>query len=76
MALLNLYTTFYHWGCIIVPPGYTDATVFESGGNPYGVSATAGEPGQAIDETTLKAAQYLGKRVVMVAKWIKAGKGE
>lgn len=44
-TLLGLYTTFFHWGAILVPPGYTDPGIYASGGNPYGASATAkGEP--------------------------------
>lgn len=73
-TLLTMYTSFYHWGSIIVPPGYTDPLIFEAGGNPYGVSATAGESGQEISPATLKAARYLGKRVATVAKWLKQGR--
>lgn len=44
-TLLGLYTTFMHWGAVLVPPGYTDPAIYASGGNPYGASATAkGEP--------------------------------
>ena len=42
-TLLSLYTTFMHWGAVLVPPGYTDESVFASGGNPYGASVTAGK---------------------------------
>lgn len=42
-TLLTLYTTFMHWGTILVPPGYTDPVVYGSGGNPYGTSVTAKE---------------------------------
>ncbi len=42
-TLLTLYPTFMHWGAILVVPGYTDPVIFESGGNPYGYSAKAGE---------------------------------
>lgn len=42
-TLQTLYYTFMHWGSIIVTPGYTDETVFASGGNPYGTSVTAGQ---------------------------------
>jgi NAD(P)H dehydrogenase (quinone) len=42
-TLLTLYTTFMHWGAIIVTPGYTDQSVFDAGGNPYGTSVTAGK---------------------------------
>jgi len=41
-TLLGLYTTFMHWGAVIVAPGYTDPVVFETGGNPYGFSHDAG----------------------------------
>lgn len=43
-TLLGLYTTFMHWGAILVPPGYTDAVLFKVGGNPYGYSHTQGQP--------------------------------
>lgn len=43
-TLLGLYTTMMHWGAIIVAPGYTDKSVYGAGGNPYGVSVTAGQP--------------------------------
>lgn len=41
-----------HWDVIIVPSGYSDPVQFSSGGNPYGVSATATEEGivQDIEE--------------------------
>ena len=39
-TLLSLYTTFMHWGAVIVTPGYTDASIFAAGGNPYGYSHT------------------------------------
>ena len=73
-TLINLYTTFYHWGCLIVPPGYTDATVFAAGGNPYGVSVTAAEPNETLSDSALAAARYLGRRVATVATWIEAGR--
>ncbi len=39
---LGLYTTFMHWGCIIVAPGFTDESVAKAGGNPYGYAHTQG----------------------------------
>jgi len=42
-TLLSLYTTFMHWGAVIVAPGYTDQSIFAAGGNPYGYSQSAGE---------------------------------
>lgn len=42
-TLQTLYYTFMHWGCILVPPGYTDESIAKAGGNPYGTSITAGD---------------------------------
>jgi NAD(P)H dehydrogenase (quinone) len=67
-TLLALYTTIYHFGGYIVTPGYTDQSVFASGGNPYGVSVTTGQAGNGPTEADLAHAQYLGKRVTEVAK--------
>lgn len=45
-TLLSLYTTFMHWGAVIVAPGYTDQSIFAAGGNPYGYTQSAGEVGE------------------------------
>lgn len=63
-TLLALYNTFYHWGSVIVPPGYTDAAVYAAGGNPYGISH-AGSSGAPSDET-LEAARYQGARLARI----------
>lgn len=65
-TLLSLYTSFYHFGGIIATPGYTDPIVFQTGGNPYGVSVTTGG-GNGPTENDLAHARYLGKRVVNIA---------
>jgi len=64
-TILALNNAFYHWGSIIVPPGYTDQSIFAAGGNPYGVSNTAS--GEAVDDTVLKAAFYQGARLAKFA---------
>jgi NAD(P)H dehydrogenase (quinone) len=48
-TLQSLYTTAMHWGSIIVVPGYTDPVLFEAGGNPYGVSAQAGDVTEKVE---------------------------
>ncbi|GLX05570.1 NAD(P)H:quinone oxidoreductase [Microbispora sp. NBRC 16548] len=70
-TLLALGNTFYHWGGIIVPPGYTDPIQFQSG-NPYGTSHVAGDgsPG----EVSLQAARHQARRVVDTAALLKAGR--
>lgn len=64
-TLLALYNSIYHFGGYIVTPGYTDSSVFEAGGNPYGVSATAS--GDELPAKTVSLAKYLGSRVTEVA---------
>lgn len=70
-TLLALGNTFYHWGGIIVPPGYTDPIQFQSG-NPYGTSHVAGDG--APGEVALQAARYQARRAVETAAALKAGR--
>lgn len=66
-TLLALATTFHHWGSILVPPGYTDASVYGAGGNPYGVSFTDGMDGKPVPEEIFAAGRHLGARVTRIA---------
>ncbi len=70
-TILALGNTFYHWGGIIVPPGYTDPVQFQSG-NPYGTSHVSadGPP----DDVALEAARYQARRAVDTAAALKAGR--
>jgi NAD(P)H dehydrogenase (quinone) len=63
-TLIGLYTTFMHWGAIIVAPGYTDASLFEAGGNPYGYATGPG----GLDDKGKAAVAHQAKRLVEVAK--------
>lgn len=69
-TILSLYTTMYHWGAIVVAPGYTDPIIYQAGGNPYGTSATVVE-NQPIPEPVLATAKHQAKRVATVAGWVK-----
>jgi NAD(P)H dehydrogenase (quinone) len=73
-TILALHNVFYHWGAIIVPPGYTDPKVFAAGGNPYGVSWSAANGNPPPSPEVLEAARYLGQRVATVAGWIARGR--
>ncbi|MBE3562653.1 MAG: NAD(P)H:quinone oxidoreductase [Hydrogenibacillus schlegelii] len=73
-TLLSLYTTAYHWGAIVVPPGYTDPAVFAAGGNPYGTSATVPEPDTPLPETVVRAAEHQVRRAIDIARRLKAGR--
>ncbi|MBN7784511.1 NAD(P)H:quinone oxidoreductase [Ponticoccus gilvus] len=66
-TLLSLYTTFMHWGAILVAPGYTDQSIFDAGGNPYGYSAQAGQ----FDDKGKAAVAHQARRLVeMTAKLV------
>jgi NAD(P)H dehydrogenase (quinone) len=64
-TILALNNVFYHWGCVIVPPGYTDALLIDAGGNPYGTSwgGADGAPSAQV----LAAASYQGRLVASIA---------
>jgi NAD(P)H dehydrogenase (quinone) len=65
-TLMGLYTTMMHWGAIIVPPGYTDPSIFKAGGNPYGTSVTAGA--EPISEDVKEAIRFQARRLVQIAE--------
>jgi NAD(P)H dehydrogenase (quinone) len=67
-TLQTLYITAMHWGSILVPPGYTDPSLFAAGGNPYGVSVTAE---QGVGEEARTAIAHQARRLVeTTAKFI------
>ena len=72
-TILALNNTFYHWGSIIVGPGYADPIQFQAG-NPYGVSFKSDNGQTRPDETALSAARFQGKRVTEVAAQFAAGR--
>ena len=64
-TILSLYTTMYHWGAIVVAPGYTSDAIYAAGGNPYGASTTAGEK---VPPEVLAAVRHQAKRLVEVTE--------
>jgi NAD(P)H dehydrogenase (quinone) len=71
-TILALNNVFYHWGCVLVPPGYTDPVVGEAGGNPYGTAfpSGSGRPTEAV----LAAAHYQGRRLTVFTDIITAAR--
>src|SRR5699024_6944856 len=65
-TILSLYTTMYHWGAIVVSPGYTDDSIFSAGGNPYGTSVTIDGEGNMLEDVEA-AVKHQAKRVLDVA---------
>ena len=49
-TLLNFFTTMYHWGAIVITPGYTDQAYFKAGGNPYGTSVSVDQEGKMVED--------------------------
>ncbi|HEY3506322.1 MAG TPA: NAD(P)H:quinone oxidoreductase [Actinocatenispora sp.] len=72
-TILSLSNVFYHWGALIVPPGFTDPVVSAAGGNPYGTSSVGSESGDGPDLATLRAARYQGRRLALIAARLAAG---
>src|SRR5947208_3550912 len=74
-TILALNNTFYHWGAIVLPLGYTVHEVFNGGGNPYGASYTSdhrldGQPGAEA----LIVARAQGARLARVTSVIAAAR--
>ena len=73
-TILALNNVFYHWGGLIVPPGYTDAIQFQAG-NPYGTSHVSANGANPPGEVELAAASYQGRRVAEIASMVKQSPG-
>ncbi len=74
-TVLALYKNMCHWGAIIVPPGFTDASVFKAGGNPYGTTVSVDQEGKMVEDVE-DAVKHQARRTITVAKWLKQGKEE
>jgi NAD(P)H dehydrogenase (quinone) len=69
-TILALNNTFYHWGTIVLPLGYTVQEAFNGGGNPYGASYTSGTRVGPLDPHTVATAVAQGGRLARVARII------
>ncbi len=66
-TILSCYTTMFHWGAIVVAPGFTDQSIFKVGGNPYGYSHTQGDE---FTEDVKAAISHQTRRLIDVAEKI------
>ena len=66
-TILSLNNVFYHWGSLIIGPGYTDPVVYGAGGNPYGAFHATGMDASAPGPESLAAARHQGKRLATIA---------
>jgi NAD(P)H dehydrogenase (quinone) len=66
-TLLALYNTIYHFGGVVVAPGYTDPLKYADG-NPYGVShVTGGNNDAPLTDSDHAALDHLAQRIVHIA---------
>lgn len=72
-TILAMNTVFYHYGMIIVSPGYVEKSQFESG-NPYGASFTSNNGQLDPDEAAITAGKLQGRRVAEVTTQFLKGK--
>ncbi|GAB3863510.1 NAD(P)H:quinone oxidoreductase [Micromonospora andamanensis] len=71
-TLLSLFNVFYHWGGVVVAPGYTDPSQFTAG-NPYGASHTSNNGEVPPDHVALGATALTAKRAVRIGAALKQG---
>jgi NAD(P)H dehydrogenase (quinone) len=64
-TVLAINTVLYHWGAIVLPLGYTDPAIKETG-NPYGASWVS-RKGSSPDDAALASARHQGRRLAAVA---------
>lgn len=72
-TITALNNTFYHWGAIIVPPGYADPIQFRAG-NPYGTSHISNNGQNMPGDVELQAIAFQTTRMIEVAGAIKKGR--
>jgi NAD(P)H dehydrogenase (quinone) len=67
-TLVTIYNMIYHFGGIVVPPGYSDPIKLVDG-NPYGTSHVLGTAAPIpVGEVTLQAARAQANRLVRLAR--------
>ena len=71
-TLLSMFTIFYHWGGIVVTPGYTEPSQYTSG-NPYGASHTSNNGETAPDDIARTATSLTVRRAVQIGTALKKG---
>ncbi|MDQ8707261.1 NAD(P)H:quinone oxidoreductase [Streptomyces sp. LHD-70] len=73
-TILALNNTFYHWGAIIVPPGFADPIQFEqANGNPYGASSVSDNQGDNVHPDNLASIEFQARRATAIATALQRG---
>lgn len=66
-TILAIANTFYHWGAIIVPPGYADSVEYTIG-NPYGTSHVSDNGRVPPGDAELAAIAFQTRRAIRIAR--------
>lgn len=74
-TLTSLYNTVYHFGGIVVAPGYTNPVQYQTG-NPYGLSHVSGQGANPPGEVERAGAAYLATRAVDTAAALLRGRSQ
>lgn len=72
-TVLAINTVLYHWGSIVLPLGYTDASI-DATGNPYGASWVS-RRGAGPDDDALASARHQGRRLARTASALRTLRG-
>ncbi|MFD7657625.1 NAD(P)H:quinone oxidoreductase [Actinosynnema sp. NPDC059797] len=71
-TITAINNVFYHWGCILVPPGYADPIQFQAG-NPYGTSHVSNNGQVPPGQVELDAIAFQARRAVEITRALKTG---
>ncbi len=71
-TITALNNTFYHWGSIIVAPGYADPIQFQAG-NPYGASHVSANGANPPGDVDLAAVAFQARRATEIGAALKRG---
>ncbi|GAB3154562.1 NAD(P)H:quinone oxidoreductase [Micromonospora sonneratiae] len=71
-TLLSMFNVFYHWGGVVVTPGYVDPSQFIAG-NPYGASHTSNNGETIPDDIALSATALTARRAVQIGTALRQG---
>lgn len=71
-TLLSMFHVFYHWGGIVVTPGYVESSQYIAG-NPYGASHTSNGGKTPPDEIALTATRLVVRRAVEISRALHHG---
>ena len=71
-TITAINNVFYHWGAVIVAPGYVDPIQFQAG-NPYGASHVSNNGAVPPGDTELASVSFQATRAVEIATALKIG---